>query len=665
MISNDIKVAESALLIRGVEQSLLDKFEEGLLAGTTHTCIGQELIAIALADFVDLDKDFVLGAHRAHGHYLALTGDIDGLLAEVAGLESGICRGRGGSQHLYRPGFLTNGIQGGGAGLSVGIALGLDRSAEKGIVVSILGDGTLGQGLVYESWNLASVLNVPTLFLVEDNGYAQSTRSADVFVGDLRARALGFGLNYICVADDDFCQLSEKVGEAVQHVRSGQGPMLLHVKTRRLMAHSKGDDSRDNAELEQLVKEDPLTHLLQRLPKGEKEALIARINSLIDESWIRVLEEKNAQKQFTDFGGLVEPLPLQQDAITQIQLRTRDRRGFIDSLNDGLRKAIVEQDILVIGEDICDPYGGAFKVTKGLSSDHPKSVLNMPISEAAICALANGFSLTGKKTVVEFMFADFSALAADQVINHAAKFKQMFGSESFAGILIRMATGGWRGYGPTHSQSLERVFMGFGGVEIFAPNSIGSPEDLFLCALESKAGCCIFAEGKSLYPLRSADLSRIQDYKLSRTAAHSPNFALLHQSPNLTRCDVLIISYGEVFDVAFDSVGELSKHGLHPDFVVFEQIQPVTLDIFGTLHKQYDLVIVADASIVTFGFGAEVLALCTELKSTLNFLRPDTSFLRVGGSLVSPASRALEEQLAITSQIFVKTILSNSIGKRV
>src|SRR3954471_8634161 len=164
--------------IRRFEETLLALFEEGLLNGTTHACIGQEADAGGLVD--DLrEGDHLFSNHRCHGHFLAWTGDAFGLLAEIMGKPAGLCAGIGGSQHICAPGFKSNGVQGGIVPAAAGIALAEQLRGSDALSVVFLGDGTLGEGVVYETLNLAALWKLPLLVVLEDNGWAQSTpRSA-------------------------------------------------------------------------------------------------------------------------------------------------------------------------------------------------------------------------------------------------------------------------------------------------------------------------------------------------------------------------------------------------------------------------------------------------------------------------------------------------------
>ena len=190
-------------LIRLTEQLILDQFSRGLVSGTTHTCLGQEIAAISVVRAMDHSEDAVLSNHRNHGHFLTYSGDFLGLVAEIMGREAGVCRGRGGSQHLAWQHFHSNGVQAGMTGISAGLALARKKRGSGGLVAAMIGDGTLGQGLLYESMNLASVWQVPLLVVVENNGIAQTTYTRDTIGGSIKERGAAFGFATWHLADDD------------------------------------------------------------------------------------------------------------------------------------------------------------------------------------------------------------------------------------------------------------------------------------------------------------------------------------------------------------------------------------------------------------------------------------------------------------------------------
>ena len=246
---------ERMLLIRHFEEALLRLYSNGELHGTTHTCLGQEYIPVALRSLLR-EEDFVFSNHRGHGHYLARFDDPEGLLAEIMGRDGAVCSGVGGSQHLLRGRYLSTGVQGESLPVAVGTALHMARSEPGGLACAHVGDGTFGQGAVYEALNLAALWRLPRLVIVEHNGIAQSTPTVAQLAGTIADRAAAFGIAHLWTQSFDVASVRTELAEGVQRIRDGHGPLVVEFTTRRLGPHSKGDDPRPAAELARLRAED-------------------------------------------------------------------------------------------------------------------------------------------------------------------------------------------------------------------------------------------------------------------------------------------------------------------------------------------------------------------------------------------------------------------------
>jgi acetoin:2,6-dichlorophenolindophenol oxidoreductase subunit alpha len=234
---------ESLLEIRHFELALLDLYARGELNGTTHTCLGQEYVPVAVSALLRAD-DHVFSNHRGHGHYLARFRDPVGLLAEIMGREGAICAGVGGSQHIRRAGYLSTGVQGESLPVAAGVALHLKHTAPGALACVYIGDGTWGEGAVYEALNLASLWQLPLLVIVENNGIAQSTPTATAMAGTIAGRARAFGIRHTGIDATDPVEIRTALSPLVDLVRDGF-PLIAEFATNRLGPHSKGDDTRD------------------------------------------------------------------------------------------------------------------------------------------------------------------------------------------------------------------------------------------------------------------------------------------------------------------------------------------------------------------------------------------------------------------------------------
>jgi TPP-dependent pyruvate/acetoin dehydrogenase alpha subunit len=245
------------VLVRKFEERIFELFKQGELFGTTHAYIGQEASAVAVLNNLE-SQDIVFSNHRCHGHFLVRTGDVKGLLAELMGRVGGACRGRGGSQHLCKGNFYTNGVQGSIVPVAAGMAFAEKVKGTEAIVVVFIGDGTFGQGVVYESFNMMSLWGLPLLVVVENNRYAQTTPISLNFAGSFIERARAFGLSSDEVETNDVVQLNELFGGIISNVRSSQKAHVQVIHTYRLCPHSKGDDYRPPEEIESWREKDPL-----------------------------------------------------------------------------------------------------------------------------------------------------------------------------------------------------------------------------------------------------------------------------------------------------------------------------------------------------------------------------------------------------------------------
>lgn len=281
------KLYEKMVLIRKFEELLLDLFSKGKLFGTTHTYVGQEAIAVSAMAHLK-QSDVVFSNHRCHGHYLAKENDPEGLLAEIMGRENGVCGGRGGSQHLHKNNFYSNGIQGGIVANSLGMAFAEKFKETGNIVVVFMGDGTWGEGICYEALNMASLWNVPLLVVVENNRYAQSTSIELNLAGSIIKRVQAFDIEVNEIESNDVVVLYPKFQEAVRFVRDKQKPFVQIVNTYRLNAHSKGDDDRSKDEIRRWWKKEPLQYLEDKISKIEIQQATLSVEKRLQEIEQRV-----------------------------------------------------------------------------------------------------------------------------------------------------------------------------------------------------------------------------------------------------------------------------------------------------------------------------------------------------------------------------------------
>ncbi len=585
-----------AFLIRSFEQRLLQLFSEGKVFGTVHTCIGQEFAGIALAAHLQ-PGDVTFSNHRGHGHYLAQTGDVVGLMAEILGRETGLCGGRGGSQHLCANGFFSNGVQGGGVPISAGVALARKLRGTANIATCFIGDGTLGEGVLYETLNIVSRWCVPLLVVLENNLYAQSTAQADTLAGDIALRAQAFGIGTLHGHTWAPDALKLLMGSAVRTVREESRPLFVQVDTFRLAAHSKGDDNRPREEIERYLALDPLTRFAADSP-AEAELLHGIAEGLVSEAVRRALAAPVARcASFEAADVRLPPVWRKPTATVRERIVTRIYRALHDIMTE-------DERVILLGEDIEAPYGGAFKVTRDLSVLFPGRVRNMPISEAAMVGMANGLALAGERPICEIMFGDFLTLAADQIINHAAKFAWMYNGQVTMPVVIRSPMGGMRGYGATHSQSLEKHFLGLPGTRVLALHKHHDPYLVYRRLLESIDCPTLIIENKLLYGQYLGDAT-IDGFWCEETSEDFPVTRLRSaEAPDLT----LFCYGGMVTDVERATDRLFEEHEIVAEVICPIQIYPLNLPPVLESVRKSGILIVVEEGQGFCGLGSELIA---------------------------------------------------------
>jgi pyruvate dehydrogenase E1 component alpha subunit len=239
--------------IREFEDRVHEEFSTGKIPGFVHLYAGEEASAVGVCMNLG-DKDHIASTHRGHGHCIAKGCDVEAMMKEIYGRQDGLCGGKGGSMHIadLAKGMMgANGIVGGGPPLICGAALSAKTLGTGGVAVAFVGDGGSNQGTTLESYNLAKVWNLPAIFVVEDNGYAESTASAWSVGGSQVKRAAGFGMPGTEVNGHDFFAVCEAAKEAIDRARAGEGPSLIHARLDRHYGHFEGDAQTYRAEGEQ------------------------------------------------------------------------------------------------------------------------------------------------------------------------------------------------------------------------------------------------------------------------------------------------------------------------------------------------------------------------------------------------------------------------------
>jgi pyruvate/2-oxoglutarate/acetoin dehydrogenase E1 component len=344
--------------------------------------------------------------------------------------------------------------------------------------------------------------------------------------------------------------------------------------------------------------------------------------------------------------------------------------SVVESLNSGLNYSLSADDrVLLMGEDMIDPYGGAFKVTKGLSTLYPQRVLNTPISEGGLVGLGAGMALRGLRPVVEIMFGDFITLAADALTNTLSKYPWMYAGQVQLPLVIRTPMGGRRGYGPTHSQSLEKMVMAIPGIRVLAPvnlahlainpryHALGSPGALLAWAILEQDTPTVFIENKVQYPAALFDEDSLNEFDVRQIGNTCPTIIFnIRSAPAPV---ATLAAYGGMVDLAREAMLKLAyEEEIFTQLIVPTQLSPFNVDPFLDSVSQTQRLITIEEGTLTLGWGAEIVSRVSE---------------KMGGKLIYahrlaapdqpiPASRIQEENIlpGVTDMIqLVKSILKN------
>ena len=427
----------------------------------------------------------------------------------------------------------------------------------------------------------------------------------------------------------------------MDRVRTESRPHFLRIDTARLMAHSKGDDNREKREVEQYWTKDPIRQFINQHPE-EARHIQDEVTQRIDAA----LADLEADK-------LPAPAPTGENAIIISPCRWQptvleSEERIVALLYSCFQRHLKANDqIVMIGEDIEGPYGGAFKVTKTLSQEFPGRVRNTPISEAAIVGLGNGMALGGMLPVVEIMFGDFLTLAADQIINHAAKFRFMYNDQVTVPLVIRTPMGGKRGYGPTHSQSIEKHFLGLPDTMMIALHSRIDPGLIYDRLFETIDRPTIVIENKLLYGMRLRE-KIAPGFVLEHTDERFPTTRLRPEAtPHLT-----MLCYGGMLPETERAADQLfEEHEIVAEVICPVQLYPLNLSPIMESVRQSGRLLIVEEGLGFAAFSAEVVAqLCENAPGVLQKVRR----LASKGHPI-PASREMENEALPTTQSIVAT----------
>jgi 2-oxoisovalerate dehydrogenase E1 component len=605
-VAADPRVAQyrQMALIRRFEDRAAELFQQGVIVGTAHSCVGQEAIAVGAAGVMRED-DYLVGHHRSHGHLIAAGADLRRMMAEMLGRRTGYCRGLGGSMHIADLSLDIlgcNGIVGAGVPHACGAALTAQLRGTGQAAVVFFGDGAAGQGAVHEGMNLAATWKLPVVFVCENNQYALSAdwRTQRAVV-DLADRAAGYGMPGEVVDGNDVLAVEDAVARALETARAGAGPTFLELKTFRRMQHSMRanlPDVRDPAVVEEWELRDPLPRF---------EALLREAGELDDERAAAVAAGVDAEVEAAIETALADEEASADDLLPSVFVPhaahpeppaagTREL-GFVAAVREALDLELAaDEDVVVIGEDV-GRVGGIFRATEGLYARYgPERIRDTPLTESGFVGCGIGAALTGLRPVVELQFSDFAGVAFDQIANQAAKLRFMMGGRPTMPLVLRMVSGGGVRLGAQHSQSLEALFAHIPGLVVAMPSNPFDAKGLLAAAIRDD-NPVIFLEQKLLFFAEPVPVPE------ERYAIGFGRARVVREGTDAT-----VVALGALVPQAVRAARELEAEGTSVEVIDPRTLVPLDTDAIAASVAKTHRLVVAHEAVRFCGFGSEIAA---------------------------------------------------------
>jgi len=494
-------------------------------------------------------------------------------------------------------------------------AVGMARAVKMGggdeIVYVSSGEGATSEGEFFEALNWAAREKLPVLFTVQNNGYAISVPQTGQTGSEVHRIAQGFGMPTFALDGTWFEHLYETMPPVIEAMRHGAGPALVEAKVVRLDPHSSSDDHRKyraETELQAISNRDPILqterYLLRNgvLTADQVASLHAEIKAEVDRA-AEAADKAPAPGESRLMAHIYSPGP----GLTGDPKRPTYLPGepvtMIDAINHGLREEMERNPKIVMwGEDIADPKGGVFGVTRGLSAAFPGRISNSPLAEASIAGVAAGMAIAGYKPIVEMQFGDYLWPAALQLRDEIPTVRWRSQGEWECPVVVRVAVGGYIKGGPWHSANVESFFAHIPGWYVVYPSCAEDAKGLIKAAARSKDPV-MFLEHKGLY-------RRVQ----AKTAEPDTDYILPfgHGAIRRDGKDLTVVTWGSTVYMALDMARQLEKDGVSAEVIDLRSIVPLDEELIYRSVRKTNHVLIAHEDTLTAGFGAEIAARIAE-----------------------------------------------------
>ncbi|MDP1731230.1 MAG: pyruvate dehydrogenase (acetyl-transferring) E1 component subunit alpha [Devosia sp.] len=567
-----LELLRQMIRIRRFEDKCAELYTQEKIRGFLHLYDGEEAITAGVIPLL-AEKDRLVGTYREHGHALVRGVPMNEVMAEMYGKAEGCSGGRGGSMHLFSAKhnfYGGNAIVGGGLPLSVGLALADKMRSEDRVTACFFGEGAVAEGEFHESMNLASLWDLPVLFVCENNLYAMGTAlDRSQAETDIFEKAAGYEIASEAVDGMDVVAVEAAARRALDVMRETHEPYLLECRTYRFRAHSMFDAQlyRDKEEVEEWRKKGPIVRFQGWL---EQNGMIHQPD--IDTIEAEVKAEIDAAVAFAE-AGTWEPLeeltqhvyagerpappppPAAPTEMVETTYREAVKQGIVDAITRDPR-------VFLMGEDV-GKYGGCYAVSKGLLDQFgPDRIRDTPLSESGFTGAGIGAAAAGLRPIVEVMTVNFSMLALDQILNTAATLRHMSNGQFGVPLVIRMATGAGRQLAAQHSHSLEGWYAHIPGIKVLAPATHEDARGMLWTALEDPDPVLIF-ENVMLYN------------RTDKLAANAGPVDIDKAAIRRQGRDISLVTYGGSLFKTLDAAEELAKGGIEAEVVDLRTLRPL------------------------------------------------------------------------------------------
>jgi len=646
--------------IRALEDNISDLLNKALLRGASHLYAGQEAVAVGAISALR-DDDLITSTHRGHGHAHAHGDKVastpearqshyNKMMAEVLGRSGGYCKGKGGSMHIadVKHGNLgATGIVGGNLPVAVGAALAQKLQATDKVVLCFFGDGAANEGTFHESLNMASLWDLPVVFIAENNMYGMSVPWAKASkLPDIAQRASAYDIPGEVVDGMDALSMRRAVTQAIERARSGAGPTLIEAKTYRYYGHSHSDPRayRTREEEAHWRDRDPIKVLkgsmiaVKMLDEAEFETLGQSVKAKLNQAMLysEASPEPDPKELTTNVfaPSRFTPADYENDRRLRQAIRSGSVKRVISysqALVEAMREEMLRDErVFVFGEDV-GLYGGAYGATRGLFQEFGEwRVIDSPISEATIGGAAVGAAMAGMRPVAEIMYVDFTPLAMDQIANQGGKNRYMFGGETTVPMVIRTEGGAGRGIAAHHSQSLESLWTHFPGIYVVMPATPYDTKGLLKAAIRDD-NPVMFIEHKMLYGQKGPVPE--EDYIIPFGKADIKREGK----------DITLVAYSRMVLKALEAAEILEKDGIDVEVIDLRTLKPLDIDTVILSVKKTGRFVGATEAYENTSFINEVMAQVNDL--AFDWL--DAPMVRVAAANVPVPRAEILEDLAI------------------